>query len=135
MTLKTLKLRKPIFINGSQIEELTYDIDELTINHVTSAEALKSKISGLSANSLTKLAQADFCLHICLGIYAILAVNPSYSEEDLLRIKGYDLTVISTIGSTFFISPDELVDTNLDKQQEVTQDITNAQSEKSTTVK
>lgn len=135
MTLKTLKLRKPIFINGSQIEELTYDIDELTINHVTSAEALKSKISGLSANSLAKLAQADFCLHICLGIYAILAVNPSYSEEDLLRIKGYDLTVISTIGSTFFISPDELQEANLDKPQEVTPDTINAQSEKSTTVK
>ena len=120
MSINELKLRKPLRVNGKEINVLTYDVDELTINHITRAEACKSKIGGAGVISV---AQADFPLHVCIGMQAVMVVNPDIAEEDLMRLKGYDITQLASIGTSFFVPP-ESQENNSVKQQEDTQNTT-----------
>lgn len=107
MSLEKIELRKPILINGAERKELTYDIEELTISHIAKAEGMKSKIGGADLAAKFSLAQTDYPLQICIGMMAIIAVNKDIAEEDLMRVKGHDLTKIATIGTSFFIEPEE----------------------------
>ncbi len=120
MSINELKLRKPLMVNGKELKALTYDVDELTINHITRAEACKSKMGGAAVISV---AQADFTLHVCIGMQAVIVKNPDIAEEDLMRLKGYDITQLASIGTSFFVPP-ELPENNSEKQQEVTQNTT-----------
>lgn len=122
MSIERIKLTKPLLVNGSYLKELTYDIDELTINHITKAEGLKSKIGGKDILGTITIAQADYALHICIGMQAVIAVNPEISEEDLQRLKGFDITKLANVGARFFIEPAEQVEEKSSEQQEATQD-------------
>lgn len=120
MSVNELKLRKPLMVNGKEIKVLTYDVDELTINHITKAEACKAKMGGAATISV---AQADFPLHVCIGMQAVMILNPEIAEEDLMRLKGYDITQLAAVGTSFFVPP-ELPENNSEKQQEATQNTT-----------
>ena len=124
MSIKQIELTRPLLVNGQEIKVLTYDVDELTINHITKAEACKSKMGGSSAVSI---AQTDFPLHVCIGMQAVIVVNPHISEQDLMRLKGYDITQLAAVGTSFFVPQEQLQENNLEKPQEVTQNITTAQ--------
>ena len=124
MSIKELKLKKPLLVNGVERKVLTYDVDELTINHITKAEACKSKMGG---SSIISVAQADFPLHVCIGMQAVMVLNPEISEEDLMRLKGYDVTQLAAIGTSFFVPQASSQETNSEKPQEDTQDTTPAQ--------
>lgn len=128
MSIQKITLRKPLLVNGVERKELTYDIEELTIGHIAQAEGYKSKIGGTALVGSLSLAQTDYPLQICIGMQAIIAVNPEISEEDLSRIKGYDLTKLATIGTSFFVEPAATVEgNNSEKPQEDTQNITTVQ--------
>lgn len=107
-------------VNGKEIKILTYDVDELTINHITKAEACKAKMGGAAVISV---AQADFPLHVCIGMQAVMVVNPEIAEEDLMRLKGYDIAQLAGVGTSFFV-PSELKENNSEKQQEDMQNTT-----------
>ncbi len=126
MSIERIKLSKPLLVNGEYLKELTYDIEELSINHITKAEGLKAKIGGKDIVGTITIAQADYALHICIGMQAVIAVNPHISEEDLQRLKGFDITKLANIGARFFIEPAEQVQVTSDEPQEDTQDITTA---------
>lgn len=127
MTIETIKLRKPLLINGVERHELKYDIEELTINRIAQAEAYKSKIGGVALAGKMTFAQMDYPLQVCIGMQAIIAVNPEISEEDLSRIKGFDITKLAEIGQRFFIEPEGSEPNTSDKQQEDTQNVTTVQ--------
>lgn len=120
MGINEIKLRKPLMVNGEEIKVLTYDVDELTINHITRAEACKSKLGGVATISV---AQADFPLHVCIGMQAVMIVNPDIAEEDLMRLKGYDITQLAGVGTSFFVPP-VATENNSEKPQEDTQNTT-----------
>lgn len=120
--IERITLHKPLLVNGKKLNELTYDIDELTINHITKAEGLKSKIGGKDILGTITIAQADYALHICIGMQAVIAVNPEISEEDLQRLKGFDITKLANVGARFFIEPAEQVEEKSSEQQEAMQD-------------
>ena len=126
MSIERIKLSKPLLVNGEYLKELTYDIEELSISHITKAEGLKAKIGGKDIVGTITIAQADYALHICIGMQAVIAVNPHISEEDLQRLKGFDITKLANIGARFFIEPAEQVQVTSDEPQEDTQDITTA---------
>ena len=126
MSIEKIKLRKPLLVNGQELKELTYDIDELSINHITKAEGLKAKIGGKDIVGSITIAQADYALHMCIGMQAVMAVNPDISEEDLQRLKGYDLTKLANVGARFFIEPVEQEQATSNELQEDTQSITTA---------
>ena len=126
MSIERIKLSKPLLVNGEYLKELTYDIEELSISHITKAEGLKAKIGGKDIVGTITIAQTDYALHICIGMQAVIAVNPHISEEDLQRLKGFDITKLANIGARFFIEPAEQVQVTSDEPQEDTQDITTA---------
>lgn len=126
MSVEKITLSKPLLVNGEYLNELKYDIEELTINHIAKAEGLKSKIGGKDIVGTITIAQADYALHICIGMQAVMAVNPEISEEDLQRLKGYDITKLANIGARFFIAPAEQEQATSNEQQEDTQSITTA---------
>lgn len=125
--IEKITLRNPLLVNGKKLKELTYDIDEISVELMARAEGLKTKIGGKDLIGKITIAQADYTLHICMGMQAIIAVNPEISEEDLQRVKGFDLTKIANIGSRFFIEPEPLEQAKSEKQQEDTQNTTTAQ--------
>ena len=127
MSLEKLELTTPLLINGEERKFLTYDLSQLGINHVTKAQVLKGQIAGAGAAAIPQVAQTDMALHICLGIEAIVAVNPEISEEDLMRLKGYDLNRLGNIGLHFFIPPASQTSEQSETQQEVIQDSSSAQ--------
>ena len=58
---------------------------------------------------------------------AIIKCNPQIAFEDLKRIKGYDLTRISLIGTRFFVPPDIQEQKNSEEPQEVIQESSTVQ--------
>lgn len=126
MSIERIKLSKPLLVNGEYLNELSYDIEELSINHITKAEGLKAKIGGKDIVGSITIAQADYALHICIGMQAIIAVNPDISEEDLLRLKGFDITKLANVGARFFIAPAEQEQAISNEQPEATLSITTA---------
>lgn len=127
MSKETIKLRTPLLINGVEKTELTYDVNELTVTHLAKAEGLKAKIGGKDLVGSINIAQADYTLHICIGMMAVIAANPEIAVEDLQRLKGYDITKLANIGASFFIEPAEQIQKQSNEPQEVTQDTTNVQ--------
>lgn len=126
MSIESIKLSKPLLVNGEYLNELKYDIEELSINHIAKAEGLKAKIGGKDIVGTITIAQADYALHICIGMQAIMAVNPDISEEDLQRLKGYDITKLANVGARFFIAPAEQEQATSSEQPEDTQNIITA---------
>ena len=126
MSLERIKLSKPLLINGEYLNELTYDIEELSINHIAKAEGLKAKIGGKDIVGTITIAQADYALHICIGMQAVMAVNPDISEEDLQRLKGFDITKLANVGARFFIAPAEQEQVTSNEQLEATPNTTTA---------
>lgn len=125
MSVKEINLSKPILVNGKEIDVLTYDIDELSIEDVTKAEELKRKLGGTVSTSMV---HADFPFHICLGIKAVTAINKDIAEEDLMRIKGHDIAKIGVAGMGFFMpSEKKSQGKSSEKQQEDMQDNITAQ--------
>ncbi len=124
MSIEKITLRKPLLVNGVNRKELTYDIEELTSNHIARAEGLKAKEGGKDTIGTITIAQTDYSLHIAIGKQAVIAVNPEISEEDLARVKGYDLTKLAAIGQRFFIEPEEQEQATSSEPQEDTQDTT-----------
>lgn len=127
MSIETLELTTPLLVNGEERKLLTYDISQLTINHVSRAQVLKQKIAGAAAAAVPQVAQTDMALHICLGMQAVIAVNKDISEEDLMRLKGFDLNQLGNIGLHFFIPPASETLPTSETQQEVTQESSIAQ--------
>lgn len=104
--MKTLTLANPILINGEEVKEMTYDINEIDGVLFATAEAKKKAAAGMKNMSITAAAEFDFGLHLYLGYAAIIAVNPSYDFSDLERIKGRDVVEIMGIGRNFMLKSD-----------------------------
>ena len=43
----------------------------------------------------------DYALHLYLGMFAVIAVNPGIDIIDLERIKGFDVLKLTDIGMLF----------------------------------
>ena len=102
--MKELKLKNPIKINGELVEVVTYDANEIDGILFATAEAKRRQNGGTAAAFATEI---DFGMHLYLGYAAIIAVNPSYSFEDMERLKGRDVMEVVQIGRNFTLKLDE----------------------------
>lgn len=126
---KTLELKNAILIDGKKVKKLDYDTEEITIDHFTRAEGLKG--SSLQKQSGTMMAspvaETDYSMHLYLGFMAIIAVSEqgdnSVDVQDLMRIKGYDLTAIMHIGRNFMLQSAEDTTDDEDNTSTSTQNI------------
>jgi len=113
---ETLKLKKPLLVNGKEVTELTYDADEITIEEYKAA-------SKRSISYDVSIAESDYYLHLQIGFAAILAVNPDVDVADLERLKGRDLYAVSIIGRNFIIEVlGDFESKNSEEPSEITQE-------------
>ena len=102
--MESIKLKKPLTINGAKVEELTYDINEITPAGYAEAEFKKSQASGSKGAPNAGAVELDYSMHLYLGFAAIIAVNPQYDYNDLQRISGPDVMSVMKIGRNFIIA-------------------------------
>lgn len=112
-----ITLLEPITINGKQVKELAYDALQITAQQFSEACARSSAIDKNKSFSF-KMRENDYSLHLYLGMFAIIAVNPDIDITDLERIKGFDVLAIADIGMLFTlrrsVAPSE--ESNSDEQ-------------------
>lgn len=128
---KTIKLKRPITIDGQPVREITYDGEEITAELYAQAEAKKRTAAGSKNVAVSLAVEFDFALHLYMGFAAAIAVNPSYTFEDLERVKGGDLTQFSEVGRRFLLQSDSSEESNSDEQSEATPEPTSQASENS----
>ena len=102
--MEIIKLKNPIKINGKDITELTYDVNEITPAGFAEAEYRKTRANGSKGAPSSAAVELDYSLHLYLGFAAILAVNPEYDFNDLERIKGADVMEVMKAGRNFIIA-------------------------------
>jgi len=130
---RILKLKNSIMINGKEVSEVSYDVNEITGVLFATAEAKKKAGVGLKNVSISVSAEFDFGLHLYLGYAAVIAVNPAYDFSDMERIKGQDVVEIMHIGRNFMMKSEESsAQSDSDEPAEITQEsITQAPSNSS----
>jgi len=101
-TAGTVYLTQPIQINGKEVAELTYDMDEISTEMFAEAEA--NKLVATKANNRAGVLEVDYSMQLYLGFAAIIAINPGYDMADMERVKGRDVMQVMRIGRNF-ISP------------------------------
>ena len=96
-----LTLKNPIMVNGKQISEVSYDIEEITGILFAEADNRKMTSAGARNGNLAGAAELDYSLQLYLGYAAIIALNPEIDWSDLEREKGSDVMQIMRIGRNF----------------------------------
>ncbi|MBQ7615625.1 MAG: hypothetical protein IJU77_11315 [Butyrivibrio sp.] len=119
---ETIKLIKPILLEGKNVSELDYDFDEITPALFAEAEAMKNKQVGSARfqGGATGTMELDYSFHLYLGMAAIIAINPLYTFEDMLQIKGKDVYTLMKVGRLFMTPSEELQEDNSEEQSETT---------------
>lgn len=105
--MKTIKLKNAILINGKEVNELTYDSNEIDGVLFAEAEGKRKAAAGMRNTSITPAAEFDFGLHLYLGFASIIAVNRDYDFSDVERIKGHDVVEVMAIGRNFMLASDQ----------------------------
>lgn len=119
--MEKIILKNPIQINGKTVNELTYDVNEITPAGFAEAEYRKTRANGSKGAPSSAAVELDYSLHLYLGFAAILAVNPDYDFNDLERIKGPDVMGVMKAGRNFIIvSADKSTDDASENASEIT---------------
>jgi len=100
---KTLKLMHPLLVNGQELTEVDYDVEEINAVQYSIACQRSAAISKSNQSVTVKFRENDNSLHMYLGFMAIIAVNPQIDIADLERIKGTDVLNIADIGQVFIL--------------------------------
>lgn len=101
MSKEVLKLSSPIKVNGNLINELTYDLNALGPGDILMADRNKTKFLG-GADTNQKVVEFDTSMHICVGMQAIIKLNPSVDVSDLNNLSGFDTVQLMQIGRRYF---------------------------------
>ena len=113
--METIKLRRPLLVNGSELSELPYDLDKVTSDQFIRAEAAaKSKVTEFAFG----VAENDYSFHLELGFAAIIAADPSIDQSDLDRITGRDLMEVMRVGRNFIGDSSESQDEATSESEE-----------------
>lgn len=134
-TRKKITLSSPLLVNGKERTEFEYDAQEITAEQFI--EACQKAASMDKARTISlKAKENDYALHLYLGFYAIIAVNPEVSVEDLERVKGFDTLAIADIGWLFTLrkSGEISEESNSDEQSDNTAKLSTQAQENSGTV-
>ena len=116
----TIKLKNPILIDNKPVSEITYDANEITAILYAQAEAKKKVSAGMKNVNISPAVEFDFGLHLYMGFAAAIAVNPTYTFEDLERVKGRDVMAFSEVGRDFLLGLDTSEESSSEKQSEPT---------------
>ena len=115
----TLKLEKPIIVNGETVTELPYDSESITPALFCAADTKRREATG-SKVALAPVVEFDSGLHLYLGFAAFIAVDGKLDFSDLERITGRDIVTIMNIGRNFILRSEGSVQNNSGEQSEIT---------------
>lgn len=101
---EVLKLAHPILINGKEVKELNYDIEEITSDMFIKASSMANAKAREQGYPAITIAESDYNLHLCLGMMAVIAIDSTIDVTDLQRIKGTDVNRLAQVGRNFTAS-------------------------------
>lgn len=108
MSTPTLKLSKPIDINGETVKELSYNFEDMTARD--KAEATKSF---KKAGNMVLVQELDSDYHLYIFATAVKKAEPLFEIEDILRMSFKDaVSAESLVRSFFFLNSEESSPTN-----------------------
>ncbi len=111
--MDTLKLSKPIMINGEEVKELTYDFEEMTAQ-----DKLKAGQKYKKAGKVIQVEELDSDYHLYLFVEAVLKANPGMDSTDVLRISAKDSAKAEAkTRDFFFIDSEESYQTDISREQ------------------
>ena len=120
--MDTIKLSKPLKVNGKDLTELPYDFDAITVDGFAQAEinARKKKPS-----TELSMMETDYIFHLYLGFEAVIAAEPKIDIADLERLTGKDVTKLMGAGR-FFVLASAVPEDSSDEPSESTATSTDA---------
>lgn len=95
---ETLKLSKPIMINGEEVTELPYDFESMTARDKLEA-GKKMKAAQIPVSNVEEL---DTDYHFFLFIQAVCKADPSIDVADVMRISAKDEREACRLARNFF---------------------------------
>ena len=125
--VKEIKLHNKLIINGTCVDKLKYDTEEITVEHFAKAEGLKAQSLQKQSGTMmvSPVAETDYSMHLYLGFMAVIALAEQQEESidinDLKRIKGHDLKKIMEVGRNFMLNSEE-DSTEEENTEELTED-------------
>lgn len=99
--METIRLSKPLLVNGKELNELPYDMAAITPDQFIRAENLAK---GKAGDFVMGAAENDYSFHLELGFAAIMAADPSIDISDLDRVCGPDLMEVMRVGRNFTVA-------------------------------
>lgn len=113
--MEIIKLSKPLLVNGKELNELPYDLENVTSDQFIKAESVaKSKATDFTFG----VAENDYAFHLELGFAAIMAADGSIDQSDLERITGRDLIEVMRVGRNFIGDSSESQDEATSESEE-----------------
>ena len=129
----TIRLSRPILIDGKNVTEMTYDLDEITPALFAEAEAMKNKEAGSSRfqGGAAGTMELDYSFHLYLGAAAVMAANAGWTFEDVLRVKGQDIYKLMGIGRSFMMPSEDSQEDSSEEPSEITPECSMSQDQNS----
>ncbi len=115
-----IELNKAIRIDGTDVKELSYDTDKITVDlYLKAINRAVTQGNGITGANL----KLDAGAHLTLGMYAVIAENPAYDISDIERVTGSDLIKFVDIGMLFTLGREGQTGTPSDQQSEDTAEL------------
>lgn len=103
--METIKLSKPLLVNGEERAELKCDMDAVSVESFVRAEALSNARRG-NEGGIASMAEVDYGFHLYLAFEGCVAADPSVDVADLERLTGRDLVKLMQVGRFFALGAD-----------------------------
>lgn len=103
--METIRLSRPLLVNGEERTELLCDMDAVTPEQFIRALAYSSAKRG-NEGSAVPMAEIDYGFHLYLAFAGCVAADHTVDISDLERITGIDLVKLTGIGRFFMLGVD-----------------------------
>ncbi len=112
-----IELNKAIRIDGTDVKELTYDTDKITVDlYLKAINRAVTQGNGITGANI----KIDAGAQLMLGMYAVIADNPAYDITDVERITGADIMKVAMVGMAFTLGREDQTEEQSEAPSEVT---------------
>ncbi len=112
-----IELNKAIRIDGTDVKELSYDTDKITVDlYLKAINRAVTQGNGITGANI----KIDAGAQLMLGMYAVIADNPAYDITDVERITGADIMKVAMVGMAFTLGREDQTEEQSEAPSEVT---------------
>lgn len=128
--METIRLSKPLLVNGKERTELKCDMDAITTEQFVKALAYSTAKRG-NEGMAASVSEIDYGFHLYLAFAGCIAADQTVDISDLERITGIDIVKLMGIGRFFTLGVDGPSQVSSDEPSESTPTSTPAAHTKS----